>query len=99
VGGNAKPPTPTKATKPRGRRKGLNYINLALIEATARLKDNRPIDIPSIAQAVGCTPENLNQSKRFVRSYDILTAAMRRAVRGRKADGVVEAEDAGDANF
>lgn len=70
----------------------MNYVNLALTEVAARLKDDRPVGVSDIARAVGCTPENLNQSKRFVQHYKLLSRAMARAVRGRKVDGRVEAD-------
>ena len=63
------PKSPQAKPKRRGRQKGVNYVNLALTEVAARLKDDRPVGVSDIARAVGCTPENLNQSKRFVQHY------------------------------
>jgi hypothetical protein len=69
------------------------------------LKDNRPVGIPDLARAVGCSPENLNQSDRFMKGYDLLTGGMNRAVPGwkEKDSGNVEAVDDSnedeDANF
>jgi hypothetical protein len=71
----------------------VNYINLALTELTAPMKDDRPIGIPDLARAVGCTPENLNQSERFRKNYAIPTLALARTLRGEKVDGRIEAED------
>jgi hypothetical protein len=106
IAGSVEEPTPPpevvgKANR-RGRRKGVNYVSNALTEVTARLKDVRPVDIPSIARTVGCTPENLYQSERFMKGYKVLTEGMRRAVRGWKVDGTVEAcldSDEDEANF
>jgi hypothetical protein len=87
----------------RGRRKGVNHVNLALTELTSRLKDDRPIGIHELARAVGCTPENLNQSKRFMTNYDLLASVMKRPVAGWKDRDTrnVEAVDDSDeaANF
>jgi hypothetical protein len=80
----------------RGRRKGQDKIGEAITRLTTRMKDNLPVDIPSIAQDVGCTPENLRQSTRFMGAYLALTKAFARLPRGRKEDGIVEAEDEGN---
>jgi hypothetical protein len=92
-----KPPAGPK--KGRGRQKGVNYRKNALAELVVRLKENREVDIPAIARAVGCTPENLTQSKKFMKIYEWLTKEMSRIRRGSKKDGVADAEDRGDANI
>jgi hypothetical protein len=97
---DANPATQTKPpSKRRGRQKGVNYVNLALTELTSRMKDGQPIGILDLAQAVGCTSENLHQSKRFIRNYRLLTRALARVPRGQKRDGEVEAEDPVEPNF
>jgi hypothetical protein len=84
------------AGRRRGRRKGQDKIGEALTRLTARMKDGLPVDIPSIAKDVRCTPENLRQSSRFMDAYEALTRAFARLPRGRKEDGIVEVEDEGN---
>jgi hypothetical protein len=80
----------------RGRRKGQDKIGEALTRLAAMLKDGLPVKIPSIAKDVGCTPENLRQSSKFMDAYESLIRAFARLPRGRKEDGIVEAEDEGN---
>lgn len=86
----AKPPAKGKR---RGRTAGVNKIDMALTELSARLKDGRPTTILALAQAVGCHTDNLKRSDRFMKSYRELTDAMARVpkYKGSKTDGVMEA--------
>jgi hypothetical protein len=85
------PPSPRK--KRRGRTAGVDKIGEAITALSARLKDGASASITEIARQVGCTPQNLKRSPRFMNAYKELTGAMRRAVRrrGSKVDGVIEA--------
>jgi hypothetical protein len=84
-------PLPTK--KRRGRTAGVDKIGEAITILNARLKDGGLTTLRAIAKQVGCTPKNLKRSTRFMNAYEVLTGAMRRAVRSRgsKLDGVMEA--------
>ena len=93
---NLSPPSqekPPASKKRRGRTAGVNKIELALTELSSRLKDGLPTTIPVIAKAVGCDPENLKRSKRFMRGHRELTSAMTRVQKyeGSKVDGNLEA--------
>lgn len=90
------PKTSVDEPRRRGRRKGQDKIGEAITRLASRMKDNLPVDIPSIATDVGCTPENLRQSRKFMDAYKSLTNAFARLPRGRKEDGIVEAEDEGN---
>jgi hypothetical protein len=87
---------PQQNNQRRGRRRGQDKIGEAITRLTARMKDDLPVDIPSIAKDVGCSPENLRQSKRFIDAYRTLQRAFIRVPRGRKKDGIVEADDDGN---
>jgi hypothetical protein len=86
--------TPSRSR--RGRRKGQDKVGEAITRLTTRMKDGLPVNIPSIAKDVRCSPENLRQSPRFMRAYETLIKAFERLPRGRKEDGIVEGEDEGN---
>ena len=52
------------------RKPGPDKISEAILRLTARRKDGLPGDIPSIARDMGCSPQNLRQSRKFMREYD-----------------------------
>jgi hypothetical protein len=85
------PPSPRK--KRRGRTAGVDRIAIAITVLNARLKDGESVAIAEIAKQAGCTPKNLERSKRFMGAYGELTRAQTRAVRfrGRKTGGILEA--------
>ena len=86
-------PSPSSGEKHRGRVAGVCKVDLALTETSTRLKDGQSVTIASIANAVRCSPKNLERSKRFMRSYRELVDGMARVIRhqGTKADGITEA--------
>jgi hypothetical protein len=77
----------------RGRRRGQDKISEAIATLMAHLKQGLPVDIPSIAKTIGCTPENLRQSNRFKSIYHVTMNACAKVPRGWKKDGVSDAAD------
>jgi hypothetical protein len=83
----------TRNSGSRGRTRGRDKIGEAITRLIARMKEHLPTDIPSIARDVGCSPQNLRQSRKFMNAYKSLSEAFARLPRGSKQDGIVEAED------
>lgn len=93
-GSTRKPGARSKTGGRRGRRTGVDKIGEALMKVTTQLKDGGPVAISTIARMVGCTTKNLKQSDRFMRNYEMLIAASRRAARrGTKNGGIADAAD------
>jgi hypothetical protein len=59
----------SKASGRRGRQKGKNYIREAVAELIWRTKNGGRLDIPDIAKAVGCSPQNLRNSTEFLQIH------------------------------
>ena len=86
--------TPSSKKSRRGRVAGVNKINLALTELSTRLKSEQPVGISDLARAVGCDPDNLKRSKRFMENYKTLVGALVKAKhwqQGLKVKGDLEA--------
>ena len=49
------------------------------------------MNIPAIARDVGCSPQNLRQSKKFMESYKAISGPFERPPGGSMTDGFMEA--------